>query len=403
MVNPLRPLRRQRGASLIEALVAVMVMGFGMMAVAGIQGRLRNSGDMAKQRAEATRIAVVEMERMRSYAALTRSDEVPDDALVFDEIVTGSNEVQAASTSYKVERTVAPSGDGGIDVHLNISWRDRTSEDEEALSLEWRTSLAAVEPKLVATAFVPPDSGISQRRARDRHTGLPSGAKTLSAERSVFKPVPSGSVALVFNNLTGMVTGLCDGLAGVSTKEITEADIAACANSFASGAYLLSGHVRFSNADLPDPALANDPVLPVALAITLTSKDHPNPPLCFTDSSTNALAGVFATDYYCVIQPRTPPAGDADKSLYWSGRTGLSGLSLAAGGYRVCRYSDDFNGDGKIGNAEHPLDYAKVAESLARQNFLVVKFEASCPAGQKVDLAAQVFRNTVTALHQPLP
>jgi Tfp pilus assembly protein PilV len=399
MVNPTKGQRRQRGASLVEALVAVLVMGFGMMAVVGIQGRLRNSGDMAKQRAEATRIAGAEMESLRAYAALTRSDEVPDEALVFDEIVSGTTEITAASTTYTVGKTVTPLDDGGIDVRLNISWQDRSTEDNETLNLQWQTSLAAVEPKLIAAAFVPPDFGISQRRAQDRHPAVPLGAKTLSPQRSVFKPVPSGSVALVFNSMTGMVTGLCDGLAAVSTKDITEADVAACANSYAAGAYLLSGHVRFSLAAVPDPASPNDTVLPVGLAVDLTSSVHPAPPVCYSDSSLNLLAGMQAVDYYCVIPPRAPTAGDG--ALYWSGKSRLTGLSLAAGGYRVCRYSDDYNGDGKINNAEHPQDYLKLAESLARQNFLVVKFEAGCPAGQKIDIPAQVFRSTVTVAHQP--
>lgn len=401
MVKRIQAGARQRGASLVEALVAVLVMGFGMMAVVGIQGRLRNSGDEAKQRAEATRIAASEMESLRGYVALTRTAEVPDEALVFDEIVSGSSTVEASSTIYKLDRTVTPLDTGGVEMFLNVSWRDRSSDEDEVLSLEWRTSLAAVEPKLIASAFVPPDAGISQRRAQDRHPAVPPGAKTLSPERSVFKPVPTGSHALVFNNQTGMVTGLCDGLAGVSTKDISAADVEACANSFAAGAYLLSGHIRFSNSDVPEPGSANDPVMPVALAISFTSKNHPNPPMCFTDSSLNALAGVAATDYYCLIQPRTPPNSDADKSLYWSGRSTLTGLSLEAGGHRICRYSDDYNGNARIDNAEHPQDYLKLAESLARQNFLVIPFAASCPAGQKVNVEAQVFRNTVTAQHQP--
>jgi|GEM_PF-835383 len=392
---------RQRGTSLIEALVAVLVMGFGMMAVAGIQGRLRNSGDAAKQRAEATRIASVEMERLRAFGALTRSDDLPEDVLAFDEIVSGSTAHDAISTVYKVERDVQQMGDGGLDIRLNISWTDRSSagDGDAPLSMEWRTALAAVDPKLSVAGFVPPDQGVGQRRAADRHPGIPPSAKTLSNDRSVFMPMPNSTVALVFNNINGMVTGICTVPLGSTTQGLSDEDVADCAANYTGGAYLLSGHVMFSFGPLPDPAAPNGAVLPLGLNVSLTSGVHPQAPTCYTDSSVNASRGVNAVDYYCVIAPRA--ATKEDPALYWSGRSELSGLLLAAGGYRVCRYSDDYNGDGVIGNAEHPGSYQKVAESLARQSFLVIDHAASCPAGQKVNIAAQVYRNTVTVPHQP--
>jgi type II secretory pathway pseudopilin PulG len=400
MVKPIVPTRRrQRGTSLIEALVAVMVMGFGMMAVTGIQGRLRYSGDAAKVRAEATRVAQAEMERLRGYAALSRSDELPAEALVFDEIANEARTINSASADFQLSREVTPLADGGVEVRLAISWEDRTSEAGE-LSLEWRTALAAVDPKLSLAAFVPPDKGIAQSRPLDRHPAIPARAKPLG-ERSVIKPSQAGTKALVFNNTNGMVTGLCDVTAGLATQDIGEADIAACSENIVGGAYLLSGHVRFSLGVTPDPLAPNDPVLPIGVAVDLSSSVHPGPPLCYTDSAGNLLAGINATDYYCLIPPRAPTLADPD--LYWSGRSRLTELDVSSDGYRVCRYSDDYNGNGQIDNAEHRDGYLKQAQSLAQQNFLVVRHGSSCPAGQRIDIAAQVFSNTVTAQHQPPP
>ena len=47
----------QRGVSLVEAIVAMAVMAFGMMAIVGLQTTLRQNSDIAKQRSEAVRIA----------------------------------------------------------------------------------------------------------------------------------------------------------------------------------------------------------------------------------------------------------------------------------------------------------------------------------------------------------
>ncbi len=58
----------ERGVSLIEALVALVVMTFGTLAVLGVQSTLRMNGDTARQRAEAVRIAQETIERRRSFA-----------------------------------------------------------------------------------------------------------------------------------------------------------------------------------------------------------------------------------------------------------------------------------------------------------------------------------------------
>ena len=78
--------RRVLGASLIEALVAMLVMALGLLAVTGIQSRLRQSGDAAKQRTEATRIAQAEMQRLRSYSVLSRDASTPSAATVYAEL-----------------------------------------------------------------------------------------------------------------------------------------------------------------------------------------------------------------------------------------------------------------------------------------------------------------------------
>src|SRR3990167_8768909 len=61
---------RHRGVSLVEALIALAVMAFGMLAVVGVQSTMRLNSDLSKQRTEATRIASEEIERLRSFTSV---------------------------------------------------------------------------------------------------------------------------------------------------------------------------------------------------------------------------------------------------------------------------------------------------------------------------------------------
>lgn len=395
-----RRLRGQWGATLIEALVALLVMGFGMLAIAGINAKLRHSGDFAKQRGEASQLARSELERLRGFVALTRDPSLHPSALVFDEIVDGTWDVAGTSTTYSVSRVVSQAPAGARVVRVAVSWLDRRSTDSNSPNkLQYEMLLPAEDPKLVASLYAPPENQVSQRRPLDRHPAIPVRARSLDTTVSVFKPLASGTVAWVFNNISGVLTGVCAVSAASTHASLTLADVASCVNNQGSGSYLLRGQVRFSLSSPPNSATPNDPVQALGVDIVLDSTVHSGSPECVVDNSENLAAGIQAVDYYCRIPAREPSVGDAE--LYWSGTANLTGLSLVAGGYRVCRYSADYDGNGSIENAEHPARYVRLNTSLGQQNFLVVRFEEACPVGQAVDLDAGVVTNTATAAHQP--
>src|SRR5687768_8847406 len=68
------PLKRLQGFALIEAMVAGLVMAFGMLAIIGLQLSLSRNADFAKSRTEATRLAQEQMEELRSYRTIAPSD-----------------------------------------------------------------------------------------------------------------------------------------------------------------------------------------------------------------------------------------------------------------------------------------------------------------------------------------
>jgi hypothetical protein len=113
---------------------------------------------------------------------------------------------------------------------------------------------------------------------------------------------------------------------------------------------------------------------PFTLVFTLTQGTFD---ACYNDSAlaTKTYAG-FVT-YTCVVLPN-----GATPSV-WSGTMNVGGISIGtgSGNDKICRYSADYDGSGGITNAEHPATYANVTESLENQNFMVMKGNASCPAG----------------------
>src|SRR5438093_2529904 len=55
--NAHRTMKPMAGFTLIEALIGLLVLAFGMLAIAAFQTSLTRSGDVSKQRTEATRLA----------------------------------------------------------------------------------------------------------------------------------------------------------------------------------------------------------------------------------------------------------------------------------------------------------------------------------------------------------
>ena len=64
-----RPSRRQAGASLLEVLVSILILSFGMLAMAGLHAASLRYGKMAQFRSVATQLAYDLSDRMRANSA----------------------------------------------------------------------------------------------------------------------------------------------------------------------------------------------------------------------------------------------------------------------------------------------------------------------------------------------
>lgn len=410
----------QRGVSIVEAMVALAIMGFGMLAVVGIQATMRLNADIAKQRSEATRFGQEAMEELRAFTVV----EITAGQRSWSDIVTSAAEDVTGvttNTTYRVSRAVVDYANPPAKaLTVTVTWRDRTDQTQQVLL---RSVISSAAPALSGTLAVRTGTAAvgPTRRPFRRHPTIPILARDFGTS-SAFVPPFRPWLVLVFNNVSGLITGICDFGFGteLSNETITESDIASCSNNTL--AQLLKGFVRFHRDTSGPPPTAADaedppgPALRFRMNLTLTSSGHPSGSFCIDDASATSTADgalPFAT-YYCVVKSNTDGA--------WSGRTELQAQTTFVSGdsidweiddsgpggptdphFRVCRYTPATSDAQTIPNRDHPRNYSDVAGNLTDQNFLVVPGNMACPTDGPADPGAGDLVNSNTLQHQPDP
>ena len=381
---------RQRGVSLIEALVALAVMAFGMLGVAGMQSSLRLNSDVARQRSEALRIAQEAIETARSFTAV----QAIAGKSVYDAIVDSPEVVYAgfsSNTTFRLTQTVSGNATQNHKTLIaDVRWTDRS---DTVQNVRLTTTLHRLAPELAAALAVPGSGTLTQLRG-GRHASIPPAALDQGDGTSRFDPPGAGTVSWVFNNTTGYITSIC---------------VAALCSTV--DARLLSGFVAFATgATQPTPAIAESPtsvVMPVQVELVQTFP---------TASTVSCFEGIGLTtvSYYCAVTV------DVLAGSQWSGHSQLQLANLASTladnsstNYKVCRYTP-YRDNRAVGTGspamtddDHPYDYVNVKTALANQNFLVMRAgdgttAFACPddnPSPPSTLPASV--NTNTWHHQP--
>jgi prepilin-type N-terminal cleavage/methylation domain-containing protein len=388
---------RHAGLALIEVLVALAVLAIGLGGTLRLQTWLRVTTDLARQRAEALRLAQDSHEALRAQASLAGWSAITDSIAA---PVTLAN----ANAAYQSERSVTDLADLRLKhVSTVLSWQDR---EGQAQQLRLDTLLAGQDPTLSAALTLNRGASLSTTGspAGVRHVLIPPQAKSLGDGRSVFKPRAQDTLAWVFDDQSGNVVARCDATAGLSSAQLDANSLGTCR---AIAGLLISGHVRFAlDTDTPRASEAENPLspaLPLDLRLLLTSTGHPDPGWECADDAPDAVEPAqLGVAYHCVIQGAGLPPR-------WSGRLDIVplGWTLASSGvtgYRVCRYSADHDQNGRIDNAEHPTSYTAVGEPLGNQNFLILRAAAGCPQDSGVSSMDGIGGNWLddsTVAHQP--
>jgi len=389
--------RTARGVSLIEALVALAVMAFGLLGVAGMQATLRFNADVAKQRSEAVRMAQEQVETLRGFSALAGTAGELDYNEITS-IATANVAVPVGFGNTTFERTTVVTDPGADDpqfksVSVTVEWLDRqTASGGVKQSVRLNTAVAPISPELSASVGLPGDQSAPQKPL-GRSPTIPRLAVDQGDGTSVFTPPGASTRTWVFSNATGQIIKLC-----TPTCTVLKA-------------WLLAGYVNFATGASPSPAESETPVdgVPTTHAVSVsvtptTSPAPPTPPECFTLNSSLYVA------YYCMVPTKVFPDVWSGQSLLSIVNTSTSTSSIStvttdnsASAFKVCRYTPTATHTPAGGNAAHPLSYTDVGTSLLNQNFLVISagdgsVVFTCPG----DDTSTPLVNGNTFAHQPL-
>ena len=223
--------RREAGFALIEAMIAFLVVAFGLLAIASFHYSLSLASDIAKQRTEATRIAQREMDRLRSFGQRQTDGNLGDTRYTYvDDLVTTSAVPVpglTTNTTYQLELqvrganntlitaltspTLANDADRSRSINVVVSWTDRAGQ---AQAVRLASSISDGEPSDLRLLGVTRRAS-STLRPRNRSINVPYPAVNVAAcpsgstgGCSAFV-LPPGNVAYVFDNVTGEVVQSC--------------------------------------------------------------------------------------------------------------------------------------------------------------------------------------------------
>jgi Tfp pilus assembly protein PilV len=378
-------LRARRGISLIEALVAMAVMAFGMLGVVGMQATLRANADLSKQRTEAMRIAQERMEDLRNFSVLATTagaKAFADKASFGATTVTG----YTTNTTYTVSGSVTPTtASPDKTLTVSVAWTDRTGAPQNVSLV---SAMANIAPELAASLVVSPQGAGGTREPGGRRRGIPPQAKDFGDGTSGFRPPQAtGNVAWVFNNVTGLITSVCTTTAA-DNNSLTLASLSGCVTTQAY--QLISGYLRAAGLTQPTDAEMANPVSAANLATsTFEAEVAQTAPATGTIACFHGRAANYV-EYFCAV-PVTAPA-----PATWSGTLRIRPASLpqlspnladaTAANAKVCRYR-------ALTGAEPNPVYVDINVPLANENLTIIR------AGNGT--TAFTCPNPPTRAHQP--
>ena len=346
-----RKRRQQHGFTITEALVAFLILNVGLMALMRMQSSLHAGLDATRQRSEALTVAQQALEHIRLRGMLPTGPN-PQYSL-------SHTSIEAAASSFK-------------HVRVAVAWQDRLGVEQSQLL---SSVVSGMDPSLSGSASLPgkmPRAGGIQ----GRHAVIPQGAHSIGGGLSVYKPQSNGTTVWVFNNRTGKIAGICVVPPALPTDQIVRNEMTECMQN--KDALLLSGYVRFAGDTTFSREEATNPSGMIKdLQVQINRDTVPSEQnACFVQGHRESEHTSYLT-YQCAL------AGTTSHPGAWSGRILFSPLGNWTIGtdkqsFRICRYSADYNGDGRITNIENPLDHINVQTSLSQQNFIVIRGDNSC-------------------------
>lgn len=334
----------QRGFTIVEALVALAVIAFGLLGMVGLQAVMSRSADVSKQRAEAVRLAQERIEAMRSYTSI----EAVAGQTTWADLANGADvPATTSNTPYARSWTVSgTTGDPMRRVSVTVAWTDRGGE---AQTVTLNSVVSKTDPSDVGLLGFPLPQNTTLKRPKNRNLNIPVPAIDLGGGKSVYQL--ANNFAVVFSNDSGYVVMKCDFVV------TTAAQLSGCQTY---SAFILAGYVSLSGGAFPAGLALNTASLTGTTTVTCTMGN------AVDQNDGTAIAGYKY--YLCVV---ALPANTT-----WSGGIKLAGMNSGTD-YLVCRFQYPAAA-GVSANARNVQPYAAVSESLDNQNYVLTTASA-CP------------------------
>jgi Tfp pilus assembly protein PilV len=371
--------RGQVGLSLLEALVALVVMAFGMLSLAAMQLNLSRSADVAKQRTEAMRIAQGRIEQARSFTDLNANAGAVDWVNLQADVASPATVTANTNTAYTVAVAVGGNvDDGSRPINVQVAWTDRANE---AQNVSISSVISKADPRDPGFVGNPLPLNRPLRRPKNRDINIPYPAVDLANGTSGYQV--NANYVIVFSNLNANVVQLCD----PNRANATAAQILASTCTTVTG-YIVAGYIGRTGSSVAWPTGMNHS--------SITRNTAGGQPIkcgfgAAVDQNNNASIANFYY-YICVVPVNAP--------LEWSGTMRIGGV-LTTGDYIVCRYQ--YTQTTVDVNERNIQPYTAVAKSLDEQNYLLTTSDtATCPSamtmtGVSLGVLHQNCRSTNTA------
>ena len=347
---------RNGGFTLIEALIALLVMAFGMLAIAGFQINLSRNSDVAKQRAEATRLGQEQIEQLRSFATFAG----------YGALTSGNDNVSTNATFARSWTFSGTAADPQRTLTVNVGWTDRANE---AQTISLFTVIAEADATEAGGLAVPAIENGILRRPLARNINIPVPAVQLGGTnigKSKMQWGGSSGGWLVFSDASGDVIRKCASEPG---DETNLDDPSLCETLVA---YLLTGFINDGSFNNSWPWTLTGATLTNTLNVIGFE--------CFLSDATDPNNGspIAGFKFYsCLIQP-TDHDGDEDDDpppttptpRVWTGK--LEFVPAPTGTQKVCRYLANSTDSSGV--------HQNVTQTLDNQNYYV-RGSGNCDAG----------------------
>ena len=328
----------QRGFTLIEALISLVVMAFGMLALSGMQLSLSRNADVAKQRTEAMRLAQARIEEMRSFTGISTG------TINWNGLDSTANTTTVTNTTYTVASTMSGvNTDTMRPVNVQVSWSDRTGA---AQSVNIASVISQTDPRDPGFIGNPLPLNKPLKRPKNRDINIPIPAIDLGNGTSSYQF--SNTYAVVFSNINGSVVETCN----PGKTVLVLADLGTCVTFTG---YILAGYINTTVTTVPTGVNTS--------GLSLNSPHATQTINCQFGNATDQNNGATIANYkyyLCVI----PLSGN----LLWSGTFRLGGVPTT-GSYVVCRFQ--YTQTAVTANERNSQPYLNVDTSMDEQNYLI--------------------------------